>query len=172
MSIIRILSNWPQGHIFTNGGFYMVYKTQGTCSREIHFDVENNKLKNVSFVGGCNGNLKRYRPSRWRHGYRRCHQESRRRKLQRPPNLMSRPACKSFKAVQRAAGLNIKSESFPDVKIAPQEVCCARGYFFYSVHKLSNHYSHRPRPVLSTVSSHQPSPFISLYLYYSAEIIY
>ena len=36
----------------------MVYKTQGTCSREIHFDVENNKLKNVSFVGGCNGNLK------------------------------------------------------------------------------------------------------------------
>lgn len=36
----------------------MVYTTQGTCSREIHFDVENNKLKNVSFVGGCNGNLK------------------------------------------------------------------------------------------------------------------
>ena len=36
----------------------MVYKTQGTCSREIHFDVENNKLKNVSFVGGCNGTLK------------------------------------------------------------------------------------------------------------------
>ena len=58
MSIIRTLSNWPQGHIFTNGGFYIVYKTQGTCSREIHFDVENNKLKNVSFVGGCNGNLK------------------------------------------------------------------------------------------------------------------
>ena len=171
MSIIRILSIRPYGQTFTNGGFYMVYKTQGTCSREIHFDVENNKLKNVSFVGGCNGNLK---------GIGLLVEgmdiddviKSRRRKLQRPPNLMSRPACKSFKAVQRAAGLNIKSESFPDVKIAPQEVCCARGYFFYSVHKLSNHYSHRPRPVLSTVSSHQPSPFISLYLYYSAEIIY
>ena len=36
----------------------MVYKPQGTCSREITFDVENNKLKNVKFQGGCNGNLK------------------------------------------------------------------------------------------------------------------
>ena len=36
----------------------MVYKPQGTCSREITFDVENNKLKNVKFQGGCTGNLK------------------------------------------------------------------------------------------------------------------
>ena len=36
----------------------MTYATQGTCSREINFDVENNKLRNVSFKGGCNGNLK------------------------------------------------------------------------------------------------------------------
>lgn len=34
------------------------YKTSGTCSREIHFEVENGKVKNVRFVGGCNGNLK------------------------------------------------------------------------------------------------------------------
>ena len=34
------------------------YKTQGTCSREIIFEVENNKVKNVQFIGGCNGNLK------------------------------------------------------------------------------------------------------------------
>lgn len=34
------------------------YKTSGTCSREIHFEVEDGKLKNVRFVGGCNGNLK------------------------------------------------------------------------------------------------------------------
>jgi len=58
VSIIRILQTGRKVIFFTNGGFYMVYKTQGTCSREIHFDVENNKLKNVSFVGGCNGNLK------------------------------------------------------------------------------------------------------------------
>lgn len=36
----------------------MVYATHGTCSREINFEVEDNKLKNVSFKGGCNGNLK------------------------------------------------------------------------------------------------------------------
>ena len=36
----------------------MTYATQGTCSREINFDVEDNKLRNVSFKGGCNGNLK------------------------------------------------------------------------------------------------------------------
>ena len=35
----------------------MVYKTFGTCSREISFDVVDNKLTNVSFLGGCNGNL-------------------------------------------------------------------------------------------------------------------
>lgn len=33
-----------------------VYKTQGTCSREIHFDVVDNKVTNVTFVGGCAGN--------------------------------------------------------------------------------------------------------------------
>ena len=35
----------------------MVYRTSGTCSREIRFDVVDNKLTNVHFLGGCNGNL-------------------------------------------------------------------------------------------------------------------
>ena len=35
------------------------YKTQGTCSTKIVFDLENkNIVKNVAFTGGCNGNLK------------------------------------------------------------------------------------------------------------------
>ena len=34
------------------------YKTKGTCAQMISFDVENNKLSNVQFYGGCNGNLK------------------------------------------------------------------------------------------------------------------
>ena len=34
------------------------YKTKGTCSREISFEVEDGKVKNVQFFGGCNGNLK------------------------------------------------------------------------------------------------------------------
>lgn len=34
----------------------MNYKTKGVCSRSIHFDIEDNKVKNVIFEGGCNGN--------------------------------------------------------------------------------------------------------------------
>ncbi len=34
------------------------YKTSGTCSQRIYFEIEDNKLKNVQFLGGCNGNLK------------------------------------------------------------------------------------------------------------------
>ena len=34
------------------------YKTKGTCSQKIFVDVEDGKVHNVQFVGGCNGNLK------------------------------------------------------------------------------------------------------------------
>lgn len=34
------------------------YRTQGTCSREIYFSIEDGKIKNIRFVGGCDGNLK------------------------------------------------------------------------------------------------------------------
>lgn len=34
----------------------MVYKTQGTCSRSIQFEVIDGKVHNVSFEGGCAGN--------------------------------------------------------------------------------------------------------------------
>ena len=34
------------------------HKTKGTCSQRILFDVEDNKVLNVQFLGGCNGNLK------------------------------------------------------------------------------------------------------------------
>ncbi len=33
------------------------YKTHGTCSTQIDFEVENGILKDVSYEGGCNGNL-------------------------------------------------------------------------------------------------------------------
>lgn len=32
------------------------YKTQGTCSKEIKFDLEDGIVKNVRFVMGCHGN--------------------------------------------------------------------------------------------------------------------
>ena len=34
----------------------MTYKTSGTCSQAINFDVEDGIVKNVKFIGGCNGN--------------------------------------------------------------------------------------------------------------------
>ena len=35
------------------------YKTQGVCARSITFDKdESGKITNISFEGGCNGNLK------------------------------------------------------------------------------------------------------------------
>lgn len=33
------------------------YKTHGTCSQEISYEVVDGKVHNVSFIGGCNGNL-------------------------------------------------------------------------------------------------------------------
>lgn len=34
----------------------MTYQTQGVCSSAISFDVIDNKVCNVKFTGGCNGN--------------------------------------------------------------------------------------------------------------------
>lgn len=34
------------------------YRTKGVCSQMISFEVEDNKVSNVQFFGGCNGNLK------------------------------------------------------------------------------------------------------------------
>lgn len=36
----------------------MTYKTKGTCSQKIDFRLEDGKIYDVSFTGGCNGNLK------------------------------------------------------------------------------------------------------------------
>ena len=32
------------------------YKTKGTCSSKITFDLEDHKIHNVQFTGGCSGN--------------------------------------------------------------------------------------------------------------------
>lgn len=33
------------------------YRTQGTCSEMIEFEIVDGKLHNVQFCGGCHGNL-------------------------------------------------------------------------------------------------------------------
>ena len=34
----------------------MEYRTKGVCSRAIRFDIADNKVTNVQFIGGCSGN--------------------------------------------------------------------------------------------------------------------
>ena len=36
----------------------ITYKTNGVCSSAIHFMRDGDKIRNIRFVGGCNGNLK------------------------------------------------------------------------------------------------------------------
>ncbi len=33
------------------------FRTSGVCSRSVSFDLEGDTVKNVSYEGGCNGNL-------------------------------------------------------------------------------------------------------------------
>ena len=37
---------------------HYTYRTRGTCARSIDFDIEDGKLHDIQFQGGCNGNLK------------------------------------------------------------------------------------------------------------------
>lgn len=34
------------------------YTPRGVCSREIHIELDGDRVSHVDFVGGCNGNLK------------------------------------------------------------------------------------------------------------------
>lgn len=34
------------------------YKTKGVCSTQINFNLEGDRVHDVRFTGGCNGNLK------------------------------------------------------------------------------------------------------------------
>jgi len=35
---------------------HYTYRTKGTCSQAIEFDIENDIVTNVNFIGGCSGN--------------------------------------------------------------------------------------------------------------------
>lgn len=35
----------------------MEYTPKGVCSQRINFDIVDHKVRNVSFLGGCSGNL-------------------------------------------------------------------------------------------------------------------
>lgn len=37
---------------------HYTYYPKGVCSRQMDFDIEDNKIHNLKVIGGCNGNLK------------------------------------------------------------------------------------------------------------------
>lgn len=37
---------------------HVKFSPRGVCSIQIEFDIEDGKLHNVQYIGGCNGNLK------------------------------------------------------------------------------------------------------------------
>ena len=37
---------------------HVTYSPSGVCSKQIDFDIEDGKIRNLVFIGGCNGNLK------------------------------------------------------------------------------------------------------------------
>ena len=37
---------------------HFTYKTAGVCAQAIEFDLDGDIVKNITFYGGCNGNLK------------------------------------------------------------------------------------------------------------------
>lgn len=36
----------------------LTYETKGVCAKAINFELEDGVVKDIEFVGGCNGNLK------------------------------------------------------------------------------------------------------------------
>ena len=52
-----LVDKYTSQNIDTREVISLDYKTKGVCSKQIHFDIVDNKVRNVSFVGGCNGNL-------------------------------------------------------------------------------------------------------------------
>lgn len=38
--------------------FHYDYKTENTCSQLISLDIDGDVVRNINFMGGCNGNLK------------------------------------------------------------------------------------------------------------------
>jgi uncharacterized protein (TIGR03905 family) len=37
---------------------HYAFKNSGVCSSKVEFDVEENRVRNIAYTNGCNGNLK------------------------------------------------------------------------------------------------------------------
>ena len=79
----------------------MNYKTKGTCSREISFDVVDNKVTNVRFLGGCSGNTQGVAALVEGMDVNEAIKRMDGIDCARKRNFMSGPACKGIKIVLR-----------------------------------------------------------------------
>ena len=48
------MADYRKGKLF---GMEYIYKTKDTCSSEIKLNIDGNMITDISFTGGCNGNL-------------------------------------------------------------------------------------------------------------------
>ena len=70
----------------------MDYKTHGVCSSMIHVELDGDKIKDVDFVGGCNGNLQGICK---RNESGRCHRKTCRNQMRFQSNFLPGSACQS-----------------------------------------------------------------------------
>ena len=50
--------NTKQNKTYQEIKMHYSYRTSGTCSSMIDFDIIDGKIHNIAYTGGCNGNLK------------------------------------------------------------------------------------------------------------------
>lgn len=50
--------NTKQNKTYREIKMHYSYRTSGTCSSMIDFDIIDGKIHNIAYTGGCNGNLK------------------------------------------------------------------------------------------------------------------
>lgn len=50
--------NTKQNKTYQETKMHYSYRTSGTCSSMIDFDIIDGKIHNIAYTGGCNGNLK------------------------------------------------------------------------------------------------------------------
>lgn len=67
----------------------MIYKTFGTCSRAINFEVKDGIIESVEFVGGCRRQYAGTVQAFGRHERGRGHRQALRHRLQRQGHFLS-----------------------------------------------------------------------------------
>lgn len=55
-SISSITSHTSDTRLIKKKKMRYTYQTEGTCSEAIEFEIVDDKLHNVQFIGGCDGN--------------------------------------------------------------------------------------------------------------------